>query len=253
MSSIFTILYKTAMTALTKGVAPLYRFVVCHKGTIRDTDVYSAISRMIGQPLPLVRATVEMLFMVIAEQLRLGYRVELAQMSAFLTIPGVVESLSTESLKAAKPTLVAHLVAKGDFKKCCQGPEFVLENVTEGAVVVVDAVIDDVNGTPNVLTNGTGVEVHVTGRGLYMPDTSDPTVGAYIADAAGAVLVKGNVTESTATTLVCEFPQISLREGSYKFCVASRNGLDAVKYGVTVGSRNIQVVNAASAEEEQNG
>ena len=253
MSSIFTILYKTVMTALTKGIAPLYRFIVCSKGTVRDTEVYSAISRMIGQPLPLVRATVEMLFMVIAEQLRLGYRVELAQMSAFLAIPGVVESLSAESLKAAKPTLVAHLVAKGDFKRCCQGPECVLENVTEGAVVGVDAVVDDVNGTPNVLTNGTDVEVHVTGRGLYMPDVSDPTVGAYIADGTGAVLVKGNVTESTATTLVCVFPQISLQEGPYKFCVASRNGLDAVKYGVTVGSRNIQVVNVASAEEVQNG
>lgn len=253
MSSRFTILYKTAMTALTKGLAPLYRFIVCHKGTVRDTDVYSAISRMIGQPLPLVRATVEMLFMVIAEQLRLGYRVELAQMSAFLSIPGVVDSLSAESLKASKPTLVAHLVAKGDFKKCCQGPGFALENVTEGAVVVVDAVIDGANGTPNVLANGTDVEVHVTGRGLYMPDTSDPTVGAYIADGNGAVLVEGNVTESTATTLVCVFPQIDLPDGAYKFCVASRNGLDAVKYGVTVGGRNIQVVSADSAEEGQNG
>ena len=107
--------------------------------------------------------------------------------------------------------------------------------------------------TPNVLTNGTDVEVHATGRGLYMPDTSDPTVGAYIADSSGKVLVKANVTESTATTLVCVFPQIDLPEGTYKFCVASRNGLDAVKYGVTVGSRNIQVVSADSAEEGQNG
>ena len=115
---------------------------------------------------------------------------------------------------------------------------------------MVDGVIDTISKTPEVLTNGSNVEVHVTGRGLYMPDLSDPTVGAYISDADGKVLVQANVTESTVATLVCTFSQINLEEGTYKFAVASRNGLDPAQYGVTVGTRNIRVVNAADEETE---
>ena len=241
------------LTALAKDEVPLHRFVPIHRGSVREDSVYAAVSKSCGLPQPLVKATTTMLFDEIGDCLKHGYRVEFPQMSAFLSIPGTVESTSAESLKAANPVLVAHLSAKGDFKKCCQGPEFVLENITEGATVIVDAVMDSVDGTPNVLTNGTDVEVHATGNGLYMPDTADPTVGAYIADASGKVLVKANVIESSATTLVGVFPQISLPEGTYKFCVASRNGLDPEQYGVTIGKRNIRVVNAAQNEEVQNG
>ena len=249
-----TIRFKTVATALRKGETNCYRFMPITNGTIRDDSVYDAISRISGQPKPLVKATADMIFDAIAEQLKLGYRVEFPQMSAHLSIPGTVESSSAEGIKAAKPVLVAHLAAKGDFKKCCQGDEFVLQNVTNGASVGVDAVLDDENGTPNVISNGENVEVHATGYGLYMPETDDSTIGAYIADGNGAVLVKANVVESSATALVCVFPRLSLPEGTYKFCVASRNGFDPTQYGVTVGSKNIQVVNAASAEEEvQNG
>ena len=253
MNSTTTIRFKTVPTALTKGEMHCYRFMPITNGIIREDSIYAAVSRLSGQPKPLVKATADLIFDAIVEQLKLGNRVEFPQMSAHLSIPGTVESSSAESIRAANPVLVAHLAAKGDFKRCCQGPEFVLQNVTNGASVGVDAVLDDENGTPNVISNGENVEVHATGFGLYMPETDDPTVGAYIDDGDGAVLVKGNVTESTATTLVCVFPQISLPAGTYKFCVASRNGLDPTQYGVTVGSKNIQVVNAASAEEVQNG
>ena len=250
MSSKYNIPFKTAVTPLTKGEVPLYRFYVKHNGSIRDDEIYDAVSRMCGQPKPLVKATVEMTLEAIEEQLQHGNRVEFPQLSALLSIPGTVESTSAESLKAAKPVLVAHLAAKGSFKKCCQGPEFVLQNVTQGASVGVDAVLDDVNGTPSVVRNGTNVEVHATGYGLYMPETDDPAVGAYIADGTGAVLVKANVIETSATALVCVFPQIDLPEGTYKFCVASRNGLDPALYGVTIGKKNITVVNAAAEGEE---
>ena len=245
--------YKVVATGLKSGETPVSRFAVLHNGSIYDDTIYSGISRKTGMPEPLVRATGGMIWGETGDWLKKGYRVEFPEMSAFLSLPGSVESGSAESRRESPPTIAVHLVAKGDFKRCCQGAEFNLVNVTKGATVVVDAAIDGISETSNVLTNGTDVEVHATGRGLYMPDTSDPTVGAYIADSSGRVLVKANVTESTATTLVCVFPQIDLPEGTYKFCVASRNGLDPVQYGVTVGSRNIQIVNAASEEEDHNG
>ena len=244
-----TIRFKTVPTNILKDEIPINRYAVLHNGTVYDDTVYSGVSKKIGQPMPLVKATGSMIFSEITENLKRGYRVEFPDASAFLTLPGKVESASAESRRETPPKLVAHLVAKGDFKTCCQGPEFVLENVTQGASVGVDGVIDAISSTPDVLTNGVNVEVHATGYGLYMPDPADPTVGVYIADSDGKALIKATVTESTATTLVCIFPEIDLEPGTYKFCVASRNGLDPLRYGVTIGKRNIRVV-AGTAEVE---
>lgn len=247
--------FKTVLTNLKKDEKPVNRFIVLHNGVVYDDTVYASVAQKSGQPKPLVKATGTMIFDEIGENLKRGYRVEFPQMSAFLSIPGLVESASAESRRASPPVLVAHFAAKGDFRKCCQGDEFVLVNVTQGASVGVDTVIDSVSQTPDVLTNGTDVEVHATGRGLYLPDLDDPTVGAYVADSSGTVLAKAAVTRSTATLLVCTFPEIDLKPGTYRFCVASRNGLDPARYGVTVGRRNVRVVNAAPANEEevQNG
>ena len=243
--------FKTVLTSLKKDEKPLSRFVVLHNGVVYDDTVYASVAQKSGQPKPLVKATGSMIFDEIGENLKRGYRVEFPQMSAFLSIPGLVESASAESLRASPPKLVAHFAAKGGFKKCCQGDEFVLVNVAQGASVGIDTVIDSVSETPDVLTNGTDVEVHVTGRGLYMPDLDDPTVGAYVAGSDGTVLAKATVTRSTATLLVCTFPEIDLEVGTYRLCVASRNGMDPAQYGVTVGRRNIRVVDAAPADEEE--
>ena len=250
-----TIRYKVVTTNLLKGEKPLGRYVVLHNGSVGEDTVYAGVATKTGMPQPLVKATGALIFDSIADCLGHGYRVELDQASAFLSLPGKVESLSAESRQAAPPVLVAHLTAKGAFKKCCQGPDFVLENVTQGASVGINGVIDGISQTENVLTNGTDVEVHATGYGLYMPDLGDPTVGAFLSDTNGAVLVQATVTESTATTLVCVFPQIDLEPGTYRFCVASRNGLDPTKYAVTIGRRNVQVVAApeTDSEEGQNG
>ena len=244
---------RTVPTGLKNGEKPVNRFVVVHNGTASEEHVYGGISSKSGMPFAMVKATGTMIFGEIGELLSHGYRVELPEMSAFLAIPGMVESASDESLRTTPLAPTVHLVAKGAFKKCCQGPEFSVENITKGATVVVDGVIDAVSKTPGVVTNGLNVEVHVTGRGLYMPDLSDPTVGAYIASADGKVLVKADVSESTVATLVCTFPQINLQEGVYKFAVASRNGLDPTQYGVTVGTRNINVVGAVNATDEESG
>lgn len=244
-----TIRYKTVPTNLTKGEVPLNRYVVLHNGTVYDDTVYSGVSQKSGQPTPLVRATGEMILSEIANHLRHGYRVELPDVSAFLTMPGSVESKSAESRRTMPADLVAHFVAKGSLKKCCQGADVALENVTHGAQVGITGVIDGISMTPNTLTKGTNVEVHTTGYGLFIPDPNDPTVGAYLADMDGRLLVKATVIESTATTLICVFPQIDLPAGTYKFCVGSRNGLDPAQYGVTIGKRNVTVVDAAGEGE----
>lgn len=246
--------YKVLPTGIRTGEKPLNRYVVLHNGTVREDTVFENISRKSGLPKPMVKATCGMFMDTLAENLGHGYRVETPDLSAFLSIPGLVESASAESRRAAPPVLQAHLVAKGDFKKCCQGPEFVLENITKGATVVISGVIDGISQTPDTLTNGVDVEVHATGNGLYMPDISDPAVGVYLADSGGEVLCRATVTESTSMTLACVFPEIGLRPGTYRFCVASRNGFDPEQYGVTVGRRNVKVVDVQSENEGgQNG
>lgn len=248
-----TIKIKVVPTNLKKGTVPVNRYTVIHNGTVYDDTVYTGVSKKSGQPQPLVKATGAMIFSEIAEQLKHGYRVELPEVSAFLTLPGSVESMSAESSRSNPPVLVARMVSKGALKTCCQGPEFKLENVSKGATVSIVSVIDSISQQPDVITNGANVEVHVVGNGLLMPDLTDQTVGAYLADSSGEVLAKATVTESTMTTLVCVFPVIDLQAGTYRFCVASRAGLDPTQYVATVGRRNVQVVNAAEDEEVQHG
>lgn len=241
--------YKVVPTGILKGDVPLSRFYVLHNGTVRDEAVYEEVSRKSGQPLPLVKATLAMTFGEIMENLRHGYRVEFDEMSAFLTIPGTVESISSESRRESDPRLVGHLVAKGAFKTCCQRADVETENITKAITVVVDDVSDEVSRMLNVLTNGIDVNTHGTGRGLLITDFTDPTTGMFIADMDGKVLAKANIIESTSTTFICVFPQLNLPEGTYKFCLASRNGADPAQYGVTIGSKNIRIVNAAPAED----
>ena len=245
-----TIKIKVIPTNLKKGAVPVIRYAVIHNGTVYDDTVYAGVSKKSGQPQPLVKATGAMIFSEIAEQLKHGYRVELPEVSAFLTLPGSVESMSTESSRSVPPVLVARMVSKGALKECCQGPEFKLENVSKGATVSIVSVIDNVSQQPDVITNGANIEVHVVGNGLLMPDLTDQSVGAYLADSSGKVLAESTVTESTMTTLVCVFPVIDLQAGTYRFCIASRAGLDPTQYVATVGRRNIQVVNAAAEGEE---
>ena len=246
-----TIRYKVVPTNLLSGVTPVNRFVVLHNGTIVGDTVYAIVSQKTGMPQPMVKATASMIVAEMASWLGKGYRLEFQDISAFLALPGSVASTSAESRREAPPKLVVRLVAKGDFKKCCQGPEFVLENVTPGATVVINSVVDTVLQTPNVLPNGANVEVHIPGNGLFIPDPADPTVGVYLADSDGADRVKANVLESTSTSIICVCPQIALEPGTYKLCVASRNGMDPELYGVTVGSRNVRVVDDDSEDEEE--
>ena len=238
---------------LTKDGRPTYAAAVQHGGTVGADTFFEKVSRDCGLKASVVKSTFSLCIDQMQDELRNGMRVELPWMSAFLTLPGNFASTSPEDRRAAGARLVAHIAAKGDFKNCCAGEEFVLQNVTQGATVVIRGVSDTVSGLDNVLTNGTDVEVHVVGTGLLMPDLSDPSVGVWLERTDGTVCATAQVTESTSTTLVCTFGEIDLDEGTYKLCVASRNGLDPEQYGVTVARRNVTVANAAEEEEVHNG
>ena len=245
--------YKAKLTPFKKDERPTYSAVVLHNGTIGEDDFYEKASQLCGMKSAVVKSTVSVCFDQMREELRNGNRVELPWLSAFLSLPGNFASTTPEDRRAAGARLVAHIAAKGKFKNCCAGEEFVLENVTQGATVVIRGVSDMLSKRDCVLTNGTDVEVHVVGTGLYMPDTSDPSVGVWMETPDGNVCAMARVTESTSTTLVCVFDEIALAEGSYKLCVASRDGMDPEQYGVTIARRNVTVVDAEGEEGTQNG
>lgn len=233
---------------LTIGDVPLNRFYAIHNGTVYPEYIYGAVSRKSGIPVPLVRSTDELIDEEVKALLQHGYRVELPNVSYFITLPGSVDSVSPEARAAARPVPVVRAMAKRTLRTCCQGDDYVIQNIAEGASVAVYSIIDSVSQRQNVLTNGHGIAVSVVGSGLYIPDLSDPTTGAYVAGDDGRILATARVTASTSTTLECEFDELALPEGSYRFCVASRNGLDASQYGVSVGRKKITVVNAAEEE-----
>lgn len=242
---------KTAQTNLKRGEKPLHRFYVIHNGTVRSDTIYSKVSQKSGVPQPLVQTIDQLIAEQKKEEVSHGYRVEMPDESVILTLPGTVESATAEACAKVAPKPVVRILAKGELKTCCQGPDFVVENVTEGPSVNVRSVIDNVSRQPNVLTNGSGIEVHAVGSGLYIPDLADATTGAFVADSEGRVLATARVIESSASVVKCVFDTLDLPEGDYKFCVASRNGLDPALYGVSIGRKNVTVVNASAPEEEE--
>ena len=242
------LLYRTKLTPFEKDEKPAYSANVIHNGTVGEETFFKKVSSTCGMNYVVTKAIFDLCVAQLKEELRNGNRVELPNLSAFLTLPGNFASISPESRQAADAKLVAHIVAKGAFKTCCAGEEFELVNVTKGATVVIRGVSDMISKQENVLTNGTGVEVHVVGSGLYIPDEADEMTGVWIENKDGIVCAMARVTESTSGTLVCVFGEIALEEGAYKLCVASRNGLNPEQYGVTVARRNVTVVNATEEE-----
>ena len=240
---------RTAPIPLKIGDTPLNRFYVIHNGTAYADAIYQGVSRKTGLPVPMVRSTDEMIYEEIKEQLYHGYRVELPYLSCQIALPGTTDSTTPESLAAAHPVPVVRASAKNGLKTCCQGDDFAVQNITEGVAVAVYSIIDSVSKSPNTLTNGSNIQVEVVGNNLYIPDPNDSSTGAFVTSEDGTILAKARVTESSTTTLSCVFDELALPEGPCRFCVASRNGLDATMYGVSVGRKKITVVNAAEEEE----
>ena len=242
------LMVKTRPTPFLKNGRVAYSASVVHNGTIGADTFFERVSEKCGLAADMARATWNLGIEQMKDELRNGNRVELPQLSAFLSLPGNFASTSPEDRRAAGSRLVAHINAKGDFKSCCAGEDFEIVNITKGATVVVRGVSDMVSKLDDVLTNGTDVEVHVVGTGLYIPDAEDETTGVWLEKPDGTICATARVTESTSATLTCVFSEIALPEGRYKLAVASRNGLDPEQYGVTIARRNVMVANAAETE-----
>ena len=196
------------------------RYYVRHNGIVHEKTFYSNVGKRCGLSPAMARAVGELMFEELSEMLRSGYRVELPQMSAYLTMQGKKAAEAKGHASVEKRPAV-HLQPRGEFKDCCKNA-FDVELVTPQAAVVVSNFLDS-NMRNEAIGNGTNVEVHAIGSGLYMPDTSDPTVGVWIEDSAGNTLARASVLETGYTYLSVKFPKIDLKPGDgYYFCVASR-------------------------------
>ena len=210
------------------------RYYVRHNGIIREQTIYNKVAERSGLSPMVARAVGELLFRQIAEELQAGHRVELPELSAFLTVTGK-KVAATRDRTGTEPTPAVHLAPKGVLKDCCKDA-LAVEVVTKQAAVAVhyfcDRYIKD-----GAVGNGTEVKVSLVG-GLYMPDLNDDTVGVWIEDSDGNLKVKANVQESTRTTLSVVFPKIDLPVGKgYYMCVASRDGLPGIHSVKTVRRR----------------
>jgi len=221
------------------------RYYVRHDGIIRSETFYKNVGRRCGYSPAMARAVGESMFEELAELLQRCYRIELPQMSAFLTMRGkkAAEAKGHESVKGSP---VVHLQPRGEFKDCCKDA-FEMEVVTPQASVVVrnfaDRCMQD-----GAIGNGTNVKVTIIGLGLYMPDPTDPTVGVWIEDADGIIRARAVVDESTNTTMAVHFPKIDLPEGSgYRLCVASRFDLPG-RHSVRTVRRRLTILPAHTAK-----
>lgn len=221
---------------LPNGDAADGRYYVRHNGIVHDQTIYEDVGQQCGLSAALARAVGETLFNAIAKHLQLGHRVELPQLAAFLSVQGKKASTAKGHV-SVEPKPTVHLVPRGNLKDCCKGA-FSVDVVTPQASVVIDSFVDTRSKRFWALTNGTDVEVHLAGLGLFMPDPSDQTVGVWAEDASGKLRFDAKVTKSTSTTLDAVFPKIDLPvgEGSY-LCVASRDGMPGTHSVRTVRRR----------------
>ena len=78
---------------LTKDGRPAYGATVQSNGTVNEDALYGKVSQKIGMPAELVKSTFNLAIGQIKTELRNGMRVELPQLSAYLTLPGNFASL----------------------------------------------------------------------------------------------------------------------------------------------------------------
>ena len=232
---------------LPNGDAADARYYLRHNGIVRETTVYENVGKRCGLSAALARAVGESLFAEIIDLLHLGYRVELPQMAAYLTIQGK-KAAEAKGHASIRPTAAVHLQPRGVLKDCCKGA-FSVNVVTEQTSVVIDSFIDAISKQYGAITNGTDVHVEIAGLGLYMSDLSDPTVGVWLEDPSGRIHARAVVKETTSTTLDILFPKIDLPvgDGSH-LCVASR-GLSTGVHSVRTVRRRVTVLPAPAASE----
>ena len=242
------LLFKTAPTPFKKGGRACFAPHVLHNGVVREETFFSRVSQKTGLAPFMIKAICDAFAAQLIEEARQGRRVETSYMSVYLTMQGSFESKSAEGRRAANARLVVNINAKGALKNCCSSDDFILENITRGATVVVRGVSAVGTDADDMLPCGVNVEVHAVGTGLYIPDTEDPSSGVWLEDMDGVICATAHVEESTAATLVCRFDEIALEDGTYRFCVASRGGLDPERYGISIARRNVQVKSTASGE-----
>lgn len=202
------------------------RYYVRHNGTVRENAFYSNVGKRCGFAPAMARAIGESIFEEISELLQRGFRVELPQMSAYLTMQGK-KAAEAKGHASTERRLAVHLQPRGELKDCCKDAlkkSLEVDFVTPQASVVVYRVCDEYAEEDGAISNGTNLLVLISGRGLHIPNTSDPTVGVWIEDASGKTVARSKVEKSTVTTLDVRFPKIDLPPGEgYYLCVASRD------------------------------
>lgn len=198
------------------------RYYVRHNGIVREETFYKEVGQRCALSPAMARAVGESIFTTMGELLKRGYRVELPQMAAYLTMQGK-KAAEAKGHASVEQRVALHLQPRGSLKDCCKNA-FDVELVTPQASVVVRRFLDTINEQDGAIANGTNVKVLIAGLGLKMPKTPDPTVGAWIEDSSGKTRARSVVEDSTATTLDVHFPKIDLPPGTdYYLCVASRN------------------------------
>ena len=79
--------YKTKLTPFKKDERPAYGAVVIHNGTTGEDAFYEKVSQTCGLSADVMKSTFNLSIRQMREELRNGNRVELPQLSAFLSLP----------------------------------------------------------------------------------------------------------------------------------------------------------------------
>ena len=234
--------FKTALCALKKGEKPCYRAIPLTEGVTTLDALTSGAARRIGMDEALMIYICELFLAQIEASLANGSRVEVeGVLNGGLSVQGVFDAANSP-WERGKHRLAPYFNAKGAMKTVYSGAVGV--NITEGNRCRITSVLDTVAKTEGVIQardDEDPVVVYAAG-GTFLVDIEAEDEGVWLEDAEGTLAVRGTVTASTATTLICEFDELP-EPGEYKFVVATRGGLGA-GYGVSIARRAVTVTAA---------
>lgn len=236
--------FKTVLSSLKKGDRACYRAVPVTNGSVDLATIATNAAARGGMDPAITKFVAELLFREIGTELSNGIRVEIENIfSGSIAVGGTFPAANSPWDKS-RNRLIPYFTAKGDLKTALAGITGI--NVTEGNHAAIKRVLDTVRKEDGVIAGVTDVTVYVSGQHLLLDPLAEDE-GCWLEAKDGTLLVKGNVTGSTATTLDCVFPSLP-ESGKYALVVATRGGLGS-EFGVSIARKNVEVVNEA----ENNG
>lgn len=225
---------KSIPSTFKKGGKQCHQLFVKHSKPMQAAEFIARLAERLGKSKADARYINDIHGQVLSTSLAENKAVNTGTLRAFLTIGGSV-SEPTAALTPEENPVYACILPLGELKEAVR--DFVAVNVTETIEAILYTVQYEGSAATNTIEgNGTLIS---TGVGLKLTDKADE--GVWLEDADGIVVTeKATITKNDTNLIECSFADLP-PAGNYRLVIATRDGGDADKLGITRVVRKVVV------------